>query len=71
MTENMAELRHALSAKTLSCLGSREKANAGSWETQCVRYSVLLTPGKGQHSALFFFFSVVCYVTSLCQLTEG
>lgn len=53
MTESMAELRHALSAKTLSCLGG-EKANAGSWATQCVRYSEVLIAGKGQHSSLVF-----------------
>ena len=57
MTESMAELRHAVSAKTLSCLGG-EKVNAGSWAKQCVRYSVLLSAGKGQHSSpVFFFFS--------------
>lgn len=67
MTESIAELRHALSAKTLSCLGG-EKANAGSWATQCVRYSVLRTAGKGQHSSLVFSFLFFCSL--LCHLTR-
>lgn len=73
MTESVAELRHALSAKTLSRLGG-EKANAGSWAKQCVRYSVLRSPqGKDSTAALcfLFLFSVVCYVTSTCQSAEG
>lgn len=75
MTESMAELRGVLSAKILSRLGSREKAHAGSWAAQCVRYSVLHPRERAaQQPRIFFsflFFSVVCGVTSLCQLAEG
>lgn len=69
MTESMAELRGVLSAKTLSRLGSREKAHAGSWATQCVRYSVLHPRERAAQqpriffSFLFFFCSLRCHLT--------
>lgn len=59
MTESMAELRGVLSAKTLSRLGSREKAHA-----MCAL--LCASPqGKGSTAAphFLFFCSLRCHLT--------